>query len=247
MASITWRGDSMIRIAICDDNMRLAHELEEQIQHMPFNNIETEIFLSGDGLLRQHSLHERYNIILMDIEMPSVNGIEAAIEIRKTDPDVVLIFVTAYKEYVYQTFEALPFRFLQKPISYEMLFNSISDAVNYINEQKNFFFFKKAGGSYQIATKEILYFEGANRKIKLFAMNNMDIFYGKIKQLMEQLNPDYFLRIHTSYIINMDYITSFSDKEVVLADKFNIPVSLKYKEQARLEHLKFVERRCGKW
>lgn len=237
----------MIRIAICDDNTSLAHELEKQIHHMPFHNIETDIFSSGSELLMQHSLHGKYNIILMDIEMPSVNGVETAIELRKTDSDAVLIFVTAYKEYVYQIFEVLPFRFLQKPVSNEMLFRTMSDAINYINQQKNYFFFKKGSGNYQTPAKEILYFEAANRKIKLFTIDHTDTFYGKFRQLTEQLNPDYFLRVHTSFIINMDYITSFHEKEVILADKFYIPVSKKYKEQARLEHLKFVERRCGKW
>lgn len=45
----------------------------------------------------------------------------------------------------------------------------------------------------------------------------------------------------------MDYVTSFNDKGVLLSDGSYLPVSLKYREHARLEHLKFIERRCGKW
>lgn len=237
----------MLRVAICDDDIKLAHKLEEQIHLMPFNNIETNVFLSGKELLRRNSLDERYQIVLLDIEMPSINGIETAMELRKEDPNIVLIFVTAYKEYVYQIFDVLPFRFLEKPVSYETLFDSISDALNHINERKTFFFFKKGKNHYQIPTREIFYFEASNRTIKIFTIHDTYIYYGKFKHLTEQLNSNYFLRVHTSYIINMEYLTSFHDKEVLLADKFNIPVSLKYREQARLEHLKFVERSCGKW
>lgn len=241
------RGDSMLRIAICDDDIKLAHGLEEQIHLMPFNKVETDIFLSGKELLRKLSSDIRYPIILLDIEMPSFNGIETAMAIRKADPDVVLIFITAYKEYVYQVFEVLPFRFLQKPVSHELLFASISDAIQYIDEGKNYFFYIKRNRNYQIPVKEILYFEASNRKIKISTIDNLDIYYGKFKQLTEQLNPNYFLQIHTSYIINMDYITSFCDTEVLLANKVYLPVSLKYRAQARLEHLKFIERKCGKW
>lgn len=230
----------MLRIAICDDNIKLAHEIEEQIHRMPFHDIETDIFLSGSELVKQYSSNDRYNIVLLDIEMPSVNGIQTATEIREKDSDVVLIFITAYREYVYQIFEVLPFRFLQKPVSYKILFDSISDAINYIDDRKNFFFYKKGNNSHQIPTNKIVYFEASNRKIKIVTLNHMDTFYGKFRQLAEQLNSNYFLRIHTSYVINMDYITSFSDKEVILADKFYIPVSLKYREQARIEHLKFI-------
>lgn len=109
------------------------------------------------------------------------------------------------------------------------------------------FVYKKGSNSHQIPTNKIVYFEASNRKIKIVKSNHMDTFYGKFRQLAEQLNFNYFLRIHTSYVINMDYITSFSNKEVILADKFYIPVSLKYREPAQIEHLKFIERRCGKW
>ena len=176
---------------------------------------------------------------------PSVNGIETAIKLRKTDLDMVLIFVTAHREYVYKTFEALPFRFLEKPVSYDMLVNSIGERRSGIWKRgEAIFFYKKGNRHYQIPARDILYFEALNRKIKIVSLDQTEICYGKIHALMGQLNPDYFLRVHNSFIINMDHITSFSEKEVLLRNKYSIPVSLKYREQARLEHLKFVERRC---
>lgn len=237
----------MIKIAICDDEIKIAQEIESAIWQMPFHNVETEVFLSGTELLEHYTLGDRYNIILLDIEMPSVNGIETSLKIRNFDSNVVLIFVTAYKEYVYQTFESLPFRFLEKPISYEKIFEVIKDAFSYVEDMKSYFFFKKGTTSYQLPTKEILYFEAASRKIKIYAKNSEEIYYGKFKKIMEQLNQNYFLQIHTSFIVNMDYITSINEKTVILTNQTSLPVSLKYRENARLEHLKFIERRCGKW
>ncbi len=237
----------MIKIAICDDEMEIAHELEDNIHLMSFNNIETEIFLSGIDLLKHYSLEGRYNIILLDIEMPSINGIEVAQKIREIDSDVVLIFVTAYREYVYQIFETLPFRFLEKPISYDKIFEVIRDALHYVEDMKNYFFFKKGTTAYQLPTKEIYYFEAANRKIKINTAESEEVYYGKFKMLMEQLNQNYFLQIHTSFIVNMDYIISFNEKNVLLSNNIALPVSLKYRANAHLEHLKFIERRCGKW
>ena len=237
----------MFRIGICDDDLQEAQKIEEYIRHMPFHDLETEVFLSGEELLRHHLENKKYNIILLDIELPSVNGIETAIKLRKTDLDMVLIFVTAHREYVYKTFEALPFRFLEKPVSYDMLVNSIGEAIRYLEERRSYFFYKKGNRHYQIPARDILYFEALNRKIKIVSLDQTEICYGKIHTLTGQLNPDYFLRVHNSFIINMDHITSFSEKEVLLGNKYSIPVSLKYREQARLEHLKFVERRCCRW
>ena len=97
----------MLRIGICDDDLQEAQKIEEYISHMPFHDLETEVFLSGEELLRHHLEDKKYNIILLDIELPSVNGIETAIKLREIDLDMVLIFITAHREYVYKTFEAL--------------------------------------------------------------------------------------------------------------------------------------------
>ncbi len=204
----------MLRIGICDDDLLEAQKIEEYISHMPFHDLETEVFLSGEELLRHHLEDKKYNIILLDIELPSVNGIETAIKLRKIDLDMVLIFITAHREYVYKTFEALPFRFLEKPVSYDMLLDSMGEAIRYLEERRSYFFYKKGNRHYQIPARDILYFEALNRKIKIVSLDQTEICYGKIHTLTGQLNPDYFLRVHNSFIINMDHITSFSEKEL---------------------------------
>lgn len=78
-------------------------------------------------------------------------------------------------------------------------------------------------------------------------MKKRIFFYGKFQKLMEKLNENYFLQIHNSFIVNMDYITSFNEREVILCNNTILPISLKYRKNACLEHLKFIERRCGKW
>lgn len=237
----------MIKIAICDDEINMANEFERDIQQMPINNIKTEVFLSGSELLKNYSLNGGYNIVLLDIEMPFVNGIETARKLREIDSSIILIFVTAYKEYVYQIFETLPFRFLEKPISYEKIFEVIKDAIHYVEDMRSYFFFKKGTTDYQVPAKEILYFEAANRKIKIYTADSIESYYGKFKRLMEQLNHNYFLQIHTSFIVNMDYVASFNEKCVILSNNITLPISLKYRKDAQMEHLRFIERRCGKW
>lgn len=237
----------MIKIAICDDELDLAHSLENAICQMSFNNIETEVFTSGIELFNHYQADGGYNIVLLDIEMPLVNGIETALKLRELDANVVLIFITAYKEYVYQVFETLPFRFLEKPVSTEKILGTIKDAISYVEDMKSFFFFKKGTTSYQIPSKDILYFEAANRKIKIYTNEREDIFYGKFQKLMEKLNENYFLQIHNSFIVNLEYVVSFNEREVGLSDGTSLPISLKYRKNACLEHLKYIERRCGKW
>lgn len=183
----------MIKIAICDDDKTMAHEIENHIHQMPFNGVETDVFLSGGELLHHAIIGEQYNIVLLDIEMPSVNGITTALKLRQLDSNIILIFVTAYKEYVYQIFEALPFRFLEKPVSYKSLLEVITDALHYVDDIKSYFFFKKGTTNHQMPSNKIIYFEADNRKIKINTSSGTDIYYGIFKRLMDQLNPNYFM------------------------------------------------------
>lgn len=237
----------MLKIAICDDDISSANVLEKIVCALPVADIDTDIFSSGKELIRHYLEGQEYQIILLDIEMPSVSGIETALELRKWSKDVVLIFITAYKEYVYQVFESLPFRFLEKPVDSSKLQGVILDAIRYIEDMKQFFFFKKSTVTYQIPSKEIVYFEAANRKINIHTTNGTDSFYGKFRSLMDRLDSNYFVQIHTSFIVNMTVITSYNKKEVRINDHTVLPVSAKYEESFRFEHLKFIERRCGKW
>lgn len=237
----------MIKIAICDDEIEAAHSLENAVYQMPFHNMETDVFLSGMELLDRYKTPGEYQILFLDIEMPSVNGIETALKIRRLDPDVILIFMTAYKEYVYQVFEARPFRFLEKPAAYEKIAAALRDAVACIEEMKCYFFYKKGSAVCQVAAKDILYLEASNRKVKIVTKEKEDIFYGKFHKTIEKLNRNIFLQIHSSYIVNMDHIKSFNGKELILINGICLPISLKYRNDACLEHLRFIERRCGEW
>lgn len=237
----------MIRIAICDDDIIAANRMEDIISTISHEVLDMDVFCSGIELLKQIEQNISYQIILLDIEMPETNGIETALELRKKDKEAVIIFVTNYKEYVYQVFEVLPFRFLEKPVSAEKLRGTITDAVTHLQERKGYFSYRKGTTDFQIPIKDIIYFESDNRKTRIFTNNHADEFYGKFRLLMTKLSTSYFLQVHTSYIVNMDYIASFNDRDVNLKNGISLPVSLKFRESARLNHMRFLERRCGEW
>ena len=102
-----------MRIAVCEDNNIVAAFMEDYIASMEAENIEYEIFTSGDDLI--HYMEQEnvtFNILFMDIEMPGRNGIETSAYVREKDKNALIIFITDHKEYVYEVFDVLPFRFL---------------------------------------------------------------------------------------------------------------------------------------
>lgn len=235
-----------MRISICDDNRITANYVEEYISNLSFKDITYDIFFSGEDLIKYiENNHVVYNIYFMDIEMPGRSGIETSAYIRQTDKNALIIFITDHKEYVYQVFEVLPFRFLMKPLTKEKLNTVLGEAMEHIQTMKQVFFFKQGKTRLQVPFDEILYFEGNRRKIRLVTNQKEYEFYDKISNLKEQVDMNIFLQIHTSYLINMEQIHLIDESEVLLKNDIHLPISKKFRKEAKEQHLKYMEWRCG--
>ncbi|WMJ86536.1 LytR/AlgR family response regulator transcription factor [Anaerocolumna sp. MB42-C2] len=236
----------MIRIAICDDNISLINSIENQISNIADENLSCDVFFSGVELIKYlESEQESFNIYLMDIEMPVQNGIETAAYIRKADRNALIIFITSHKEYVYEVFEVLPFRFLCKPVQFDSLKTVLQEAVEHIRNENQIFFFTVGHEKRQLPYKEITYFEGAGRKVRVHNTNDIVEYYGRISKVAPMLDINLFAQIHASYIVNMEYIRAIRQAEVELAGGVKLPISRKYQSALKYAHISFLKRRGG--
>ncbi|HJB81832.1 MAG TPA: LytTR family DNA-binding domain-containing protein [Candidatus Mediterraneibacter intestinavium] len=235
----------MIRIAVCEDSIPVQAQIEDHISEM-LTDCPVEVFSSGEELLSFLSREKRrFSLYLMDISLPGISGIETAAAIRERDPYALIIFITDYKEYVYEVFETLPYRFITKPIDKDIFHKAISDAVNYITDRGELFHFHVDRVQYQIPFQEIIYFESNLRRVTLHTGKEAFSFYGRLRDLSEHLNPILFVRTHASYLVNMEYIRSIRDAEVLLSTGEHIPVSRKYRPSVRDKHLEYMKWRAA--
>nr|WP_288570359.1 LytTR family DNA-binding domain-containing protein [uncultured Sellimonas sp.] len=234
-----------MKIAVCEDNHVVAAYLEDYLSSLDVQNIEYEIFTSGDDLIHYMEQEKTsFNILLMDIEMPGRNGIETAAFVRERNKNALIIFITDHKEYVYDVFDVLPFRFLIKPVTQEALNIVMKKAFEHFNLTKQVFFFNQNKEHLQVSFDEIIYFEGNLRKVRLVTTELEYDFYGKISDVMKQLDGNLFLQIHNSYIVNMSQIRKISDSAVVLKLGATLPISKKYREEVRQKHIQYMAWRC---
>ena len=234
-----------MRIAVCEDNNIVAAFMEDYIASMDAENIEYEIFTSGDDLIHYMERENvTFNILFMDIEMPGRNGIETSAYVREKDKYALIIFITDHKEYVYEVFDVLPFRFLIKPVTREALNLVMKKAFEHFNLTKQVFFFKQNKTQLQVAFDEIIYFEGNLRKVRLVTTGGEYDFYGKISEVVKKLDGNLFLQIHNSYIVNMDQIRKISESVVLLKSGSALPISKKYREYVRQKHIQYMAWRC---
>ncbi|BFH69747.1 MAG: LytTR family DNA-binding domain-containing protein [Paenibacillus dendritiformis] len=234
-----------MNVAICDDDINVANLIEDILSNMCVMEFSSDVFLSGGDLLRCLQSGSHYNIYLLDIEMPGQNGIEIASVIREQDRDAIIIFITDHKEYVYEVFEVLPFRFLRKPVTAQKLSRILLDAAEHIQVSKQLFFFQIGHDKYQLRCSDILYFEGAGRKVVIHANQDTYEFYGKIADILPQLDTNLFCRIHASILVNMEYIRSIKKMAILLQNETQLPISKRYLNVVKQAHLSFIERRCG--
>lgn len=235
-----------MKIAICEDDPLIAAFFEDYLNSLKHQNIDYDIFYSGDDLIAHMTKNNvSYNIFFMDIEMPGRNGIDTAAFIRTCDKNALIIFITNYQDYVFQVFDVLPFRFLIKPIHIEQLEKVLKEAFAWINAAKKIFFFKIGKQQLQVAYEEILFFEGNLRKVRLVTTNGEWNFYSKISKVFSELDPKIFLQPHASFLVNMDHIRAITDSKIIMTNEMTIPISKKFRNSVKQCHMEYIEWRCG--
>jgi DNA-binding LytR/AlgR family response regulator len=236
-----------MRIAICDDSKENLALLEDVVDGLKLRETEVECFENGESLLRyiSDSKENFYQIYLLDIEMPGINGLETAKQIREIDKRAIIIFVTAYSDYVFSSFEVQPFRFINKPVDREKLENVIHAAVNYIYTSKRYIFISVDKAKIQLCCEDIMYFEGDKRKVNVYLPEETYSFYSKMSDIEKMVDNSWFVRIHVSFIVNMDYVKAIYTDEIVLNNGIHLPVSRKYQRSVKLEHMRYLKWRMG--
>lgn len=236
----------MINIAICDDDLQVSNKIEDLLSQPRYSNFYVDCFASGTDLLRYITSNQNhYNIFLLDIEMPGLSGIATATQIRQTDSSAIIIFITSHKDYVYDVFEVLPFRFIRKPLNIEELEKALDDATTHLNNDNKIFFFHIGHEKFQVFFKDIIYFESKGRKICVYTLHDSWVFYGRIADIMNTLAPDCFVQIHGSYIVNLEAITIIRQQQLVLNTQTELPISRSFSKSVREAHMNFLKRRGG--
>lgn len=151
-----------MRIAICDDEVAMVQILEEKIKKLLPDAV-IDKYLSGDELIASGS---KPDILFLDIQMPGMDGMETAKMLRQDNEDMILIFVTAAEEYVFQAFH-----YLVKPFSDEKLKEVVTKAVHNIKrssrleKDEKYIMVQTAGSHIKIFLRDIVYAEVYNRKV----------------------------------------------------------------------------------
>lgn len=237
---LQWRIGKM-RILICDDEQMLI-DLEVSIlqEYCRSTNIATTFFTFTDSLSAGNI--GEFDIAFLDIDMEKVNGIELARKLRLKNPTSIIIFVTNFIQYAPEGYEVNAFRYLLKSdIPYKLIPYFVDSLQEVLNSRQTVTF-SISGELIDVQTKNILYLESDKHIIVMHLINDARTeyrFYGNMAVLSDKLQNLGFLRIHKSYLVNMEYIELLQYEKVYLKSGICVPSSEKKHKELKQLYLKW--------
>lgn len=218
-----------MRIAICDDEENIRIVLAEKLRNM-VSTAEILLYSSGESLLTASPP----DILLLDIQMPGQSGMEIAQELRRRNGKMILIFVTALEEYVFQAFDVGAFHYLVKPFPDEKFAAVLQNAVRRYWEQTATVqepdILIKAGGVHtKVRWDDVVYAEVFNRKVLIHSTHGNIEYYGKLSSLEQQAGEDFF-RSHRAYLVHFKYVVKYDSSMIYLENGSALMAKQRYRD-----------------
>lgn len=217
----------LIKTIIVEDEPMARRSLEKMCEKAE----QIELINSCENAEEALVCLEKQNIelLFLDIEMPGLSGLELLDKLTYY-PQVV--FTTSKKEYAFEAFEYDVADFLSKPITLPRFLKTVEKVERNIHHQSksssfslsNEMYIKQDGKLIRVPYKEVLYFENIGDYIKVYTENAVYVIYGALKNIDAKLNYPAFVKVHRSYIINLEKIKDIEDNTLVIGNKV-IPIS----------------------
>ena len=188
-----------------------------------------EFFSSGEDFLVNYK--PIYDIVLMDICLPNINGMDTAFRMRKIDQAVTLIFMTNMAQYAVKGYEVNAFDYILKPVSYAGFSLKLQRTLNQLSfKQEEELLITHDDICHRIASSQIKYVEISGHDMVIHTTKEDISAYGNLKRLEAKLNPKRFVRCNSCYLVNLSFVRSVQGQSVLIGDA-SLQISLPRRKQ----------------
>lgn len=222
-----------MRIAVCDDDREMLLQIVDEIEAYKIasggtREITTQVFESGLDLVAAIKHNEQFEIIILDVLMPLMNGIETAREIRLIDKTAKIIFLTSSSQFALDSYDVKAFFYLLKNHSREKLAAVLNEAITELADiADNYTMLRTKTGYVKLHFHSLEYLEIIGRTITFYLNNGQHYeVYGTLTEIEKMfLTQERFIKPHRSYIVNMDCIRNLNKNEITMLNSHKIPIS----------------------
>ncbi|MCR8746247.1 LytR/AlgR family response regulator transcription factor [Romboutsia lituseburensis] len=216
----------MIKIAICEDEKEQQELLKNYIEKI-FEGLSIkyslDIFNSGEELLENYSKY--IDLILLDIQLGEINGMDTARKIRILDNNVEIIFITSLIEYALEGYEVRAYRYLVKPVKYDDIKENIINCIKEVEIKNKYIIIKKQGNQIKLDINEITYIEVQKETITIHTLNEVYKISGTMSNIEKEIDCSRFFRCHKSFLVNLEHIKIIKQYVAILENNEEVPIS----------------------
>ena len=200
-----------LSVAICDDERIITEEIYRKLINLR-SDYSVDLYDSGQSLLNSQKV---YDLILLDIEMPGIDGMKTAEQLRENNKGEFIIFLTGHTEFMPEAFKVKAFRFLSKPINdgdfTEAILQSEKEILN--NEKISL---TENGRTILIKTNDIVCIEAFGNGTFIHNRSEVIESHKSLKHWINQLDNERFYQVHKSYLVALMHIKSISARQATM-------------------------------
>lgn len=203
----------MLHIAIAEDDPSYVRQLQEYLERYSRESgepIETTVFTDGDELVEGY--RAQFDLILLDVEMPFLDGMTAAEEIRRRDTEVVIIFITNMPQYAIKGYAVDALDYVLKPVSYFAFTQRLERAIARMKRrEQKFIMIPVKGGSQKVDVSRLYYVESQGHTLLYHTASGVYASTGTMKEVEARLGVLHFCRGNNGYLINLEHVDGVQD------------------------------------
>ena len=216
-----------MKLAIIDDEIPFRKSLAASIKAWGRKEgliLDINEYPSAEAFLFDYEDKKYFELLLLDIEMAELNGIELAKKLRGQNDGVQIVFITGYPDFIGQGYDVEALHYLIKPVSSEKLFDVLERALKKSRGAERKLIFRTDEGMKAVYAGSILYAESCLHNIRIVTKDCEFETRMALSALVEMLG-DQFISIHRSYLVNIPHIISLTRHEITLDSGEKLPVA----------------------
>ncbi len=232
----------IIKLAICDDEITETKYLSKLIDKWARTNkeaVKIHTFDSAESFFFQYAEDKSFDILLLDIQMKNMSGLELARQIRQDNDSVQIVFITGYPDFMAEGYEVSALHYLMKPVNEQKLFEVLDKACKRLSRVEKVILLKADGENVRIPVGSIVYAESFAHTVEITTNSDKITASLSISELEKALDEG-FIRCHRSYIVGLKYINRITKNDVILDNNIKIPLSRRLYGKVNQSFISFI-------
>lgn len=229
-----------MKIYICDDELQMLKSISEKVKVI-LPDCTIEEFSDSWALLDGLKL-SGCDLLLLDIDMPKVSGLDIARQLDLFAVKPLLVFVTSHDELVYDSLTFHPFGFVRKGYIDEELERTLKDCRRELSQREIYFTFKSGCEDIRLKISEMLYFESQGNYLNLYTADQVYRIRNTIAAVEETLSEKGFIRFHRGFLVNQQAVKVLGTEEAQLVTGDKIPIGRSYGEEAKRQLVRYMRK-----